>query len=164
METDFRKINQLSVVSVIDLCFYQSKTRNATCCNNHDGFLHLRFVFKILILSEAYLEPSRTSMMDFFAKAVSGLLFSQKSSIIDTRLVSKYASAFTWRLIKVFIFLIHFTSSNSSKHAVKNLIIKGVLSSLRQYLEAKILLRTLKNGLNFTSKALFVLKIFKFLS
>ena len=38
-------------------------TRNATLCNNHDDFLHLRFILKISLLSEAYLEPSQTSLI-----------------------------------------------------------------------------------------------------
>ena len=42
--------------------------------------------------------------------------------------------------------------------------IKGVLSCLRQFLETESLLRRMKNAFYFTSKGLFVLKIFKFLS
>ena len=42
--------------------------------------------------------------------------------------------------------------------------IKGAPSGLRQFLANKSPLKMMKNAFNFTSKALFVLKIFKFLS
>ena len=42
--------------------------------------------------------------------------------------------------------------------------IKGALLHLRQYLAIKRSLKMMKNALDFTSKALFVLNIFKFLS
>ena len=42
--------------------------------------------------------------------------------------------------------------------------IKSALSDLRQFLAAESPLRMIKNAFCFTSKALFVLKIFKFLS
>ena len=42
--------------------------------------------------------------------------------------------------------------------------IKGALSGLRQFLAAESPLKMMKNAFYFTSKALFVLKIFKFLS
>ena len=41
---------------------------------------------------------------------------------------------------------------------------KGALSGLRQFLTTKSPLKIMKNAFYFTSKALFVLKIFKFLS
>ena len=41
---------------------------------------------------------------------------------------------------------------------------KGALSGLRQYLATEIPLKIMKNAFYFTSKASFVLKIFKFLS
>ena len=41
---------------------------------------------------------------------------------------------------------------------------KGALSGLRQFLAAESSLKMMKNAFYFTSKALFVLKIFKFLS
>ena len=43
------------------------------------------------------------------------------------------------------------------------LLFKGVLSALRQFLAAESHLKMMKNAFHFTSKALFVLKIFKFL-
>ena len=42
--------------------------------------------------------------------------------------------------------------------------IKGALSGLRQFLAAESPLKMMKNALYFTSKALFIMKIFKFLS
>ena len=41
---------------------------------------------------------------------------------------------------------------------------KGALSGLRQYLATESPLKIMKNAFYFTSKASFVLKIFKFLS
>ena len=43
-------------------------------------------------------------------------------------------------------------------------LFKGALSGLRQFLAAETPLKMMKNAFYFTSKALFVLKIFKFLS
>ena len=43
-------------------------------------------------------------------------------------------------------------------------IVKGALSGLRQFLAIESPLKMMKNTFYFTSKALFVLKIFKFLS
>ena len=48
---------------------------------------------KILIITETYSEPSRTSKMDFFAKEFKGLKRFQKIYIFDVRLGSEYASA-----------------------------------------------------------------------
>ena len=42
----------------------QTKTRNATRCNNRDDLLHLSFSLKISVFSEAYVQPSRTSVME----------------------------------------------------------------------------------------------------
>ena len=47
---------------------------------------------------------------------------------------------------------------------VKVLVFKGALSGQRQFLAAESPLKMIKNAFYFTSKALFVLKIFKFLS
>ena len=41
---------------------------------------------------------------------------------------------------------------------------KGALSNLRQFLATESLLKMMRNALYFTLEALFVLKIFKFLS
>ena len=46
----------------------------------------------------------------------------------------------------------------------KYVSLKGALSSLRQFLATESSLKMMKNAFYFTSKALFVLKIFKFLS
>ena len=43
-------------------------------------------------------------------------------------------------------------------------ILKGTLSGVRQFLATKSTLKTMKNAFYFTSKGLFVLKIFQFLS
>ena len=43
-------------------------------------------------------------------------------------------------------------------------IVKGALSGLRQFLASESPLKVMKNGFYFTSKALFVLKISKFLA
>ena len=51
--------------------------------------------------------------------------------------------------------------------ALKNFAINGIkaaLSGLRQFLAIKSHLKMIKNAFHFTSKALFALKIFKFLS
>ena len=48
--------------------------------------------------------------------------------------------------------------------AQKEKIIKGALSGLRQFLATECTLKMMKNAFYITSKALFVLKIFKFLS
>ena len=47
-------------------------------------------------------------------------------------------------------------------HQLKKL--KGALSGLRQFLATESLLKMMKNAFYFTSTALFVLKIFKFLT
>ena len=44
------------------------------------------------------------------------------------------------------------------------LFLKGALSGLRQFLAIERLLKMMRNAFYFTSKALFVLKTFKFLS
>ena len=54
------------------------------------------------------------------------------------------------------------TSIRNHKHSHSSL--KGALSGLRQFLAAESPLKMMKNAFYFTSKALFVLKIFKFLS
>ena len=46
----------------------------------------------------------------------------------------------------------------------RNLLLKGALSRLRQFVATVSPLKMMKNVFYFTSKALFVLKIFKFLS
>ena len=43
--------------------------------------------------NDAWLEPSQRYMMEFFAKTVKDLLFSQKTSIIDIWHGSKYRSS-----------------------------------------------------------------------
>ena len=77
--------------------------------------LDLSFVLQISLFSEASLEPSLVSMMEFiFCENNKLLTIFTKKLIIDARLGSKYACAFTWRLSKPFISLKYFTSVNSS--------------------------------------------------
>ena len=49
-------------------------------------------------------------------------------------------------------------------HCPSNPMLKGSLSGLRQFLENESFLKMMKNAFDFTSKALFIIKIFKFLS
>ena len=49
-------------------------------------------------------------------------------------------------------------------HGFAQNFLKGTLSGLRQVLGIKSCLKMMKNAFSFTSKRLFVLKIFKFLS
>ena len=51
-----------------------------------------------------------------------------------------------------------------SKSLYEHISLKRALSGLRQFLAAESALRMMKNAVYFTSKALFVLMIFKFLS
>ena len=44
------------------------QTRNAARCNNRDDVANHRFIPQVSVFSEAYLEPSRTSLMNLFAK------------------------------------------------------------------------------------------------
>ena len=50
------------------------------------------------------------------------------------------------------------------KSDLHNIQLKGALSGLRQFLVTESSLKMMKNTFHFTSKALFVLKIFNFLS
>ena len=50
--------------------------------------------------TEVHLEPSRTSAMELFVKIINGFLFSQKNSIVDIRLGSKYT--FEGNIISIF--------------------------------------------------------------
>ena len=43
---------------------FNKKQENAMCCNNRDNLLQLSFTLKISIFSEAYIQPSRTSVME----------------------------------------------------------------------------------------------------
>ena len=70
-------------------------TRNATHCNSRDDLPHFSFTSKIYDGA-------------FIAKIVSHQVYSQKSSIVDACLGSKYALAF-WRLLKRFISFKYFT-------------------------------------------------------
>ena len=52
----------------------------------------LYMTIKITKVSNMYLEPNKISMMKFFCENITRFL--QKSSIIDTGLVSKYSSEY----------------------------------------------------------------------
>ena len=88
---------------------FQRETKKAASCKNHDDLSKLSSILKMSVVSEAYLEPSRTCMMKFFAKIVeSRQLFLQKSSTIDAPLSSKYGFVFT--LFQPLVSLKYFTS------------------------------------------------------
>ena len=57
-----------------------------------------------------------------------------------------------------------FKCSNKNEHVVKELSFKGVLSDLRQLLENGSPLKMMKNAFYSTLKALFLFKIYNFLS
>ena len=54
--------------------------------------------------------------------------------------------------------------SHGSCNAIKSAYFKGALSGLRQFFANECTLKMMRNAFYFTSKAFFVLKIFKFLS
>ena len=58
----------------------------------HDDFLHLSFILKISLFSQASLQPSQTSMMEFFGENNKLLSISQTSFIIDACLGSQRPS------------------------------------------------------------------------
>ena len=66
------------------------KTRNATRCNNRHDLLQLRPIYN----GDLYITQSNIYDGAFIAKIVNRSVYSQKSSIVDTRLGSKYASTF----------------------------------------------------------------------
>ena len=67
----FIEINK-SVFKDFQLPLCKKKIRNATRCTNQDDLLYVSFMLKISKFSEAYLGPSQKSMMQFFAKILSG--------------------------------------------------------------------------------------------
>ena len=75
----------------------------------------------------------------------------------DLKLISNWA--FQWKMS---------LNPDPSKQAQEIIFsrkkMKGALSGLRQFLPTESPLKMMKNAFYFTSKALFVLKIFKFLS
>ena len=71
---------------------------------------------------------------------------------IDLNCVNRFKNRFKIMLIK-------YTCSFQRK-----MLLKGTLSGLRQFLATESPLKMKKNAFYFTTKALFVLKIFKFLS
>ena len=71
--------------------------------------------------------------------------------------------------VKQFPFLYDKSHSHFHRKDIKRRVkvseeLKGALSGLRQFLATESSLKMMKNAFYFTSKALFVLKIFKFFS
>ena len=93
--TFFKNCSGDEVVSLVNI-LNAVQTINPTRCNNCNDLLHLNFTLKISVFSVAY-DITQSNIYDgaFIVKIVSHSVHSQKSSIIDTRLGSKYASAFT---------------------------------------------------------------------
>ena len=52
---------------MLNLNLIEKITRNAARCNNRDDLANLGFILKVSVFSEAYLEPSRPSMMKLCA-------------------------------------------------------------------------------------------------
>ena len=80
------------------------------CCNNHDDLLHLGFVLKISLFSEASLKRSRPSLMEFLEKIISCYL--KKTFIIDVPLGSKYPPAFSYPSVNSSNMLLNISSLN----------------------------------------------------
>ena len=97
MEGEYHTLHRIEEVSnsISLLRKYEGNTitRNAMRCNNRYDLLNLSFILKIPTFSKVYL-PTRTYMVQLFLrKSLVG--FSQKSSVTDVRLDSKYISTFT---------------------------------------------------------------------
>ena len=74
-------------------------------------------------------------------------------------LISKEVFNFSLLIQKIYV-----TSRRIAYFYYYDTELKGALSGLRQFLTTENPLKMMKNAFYFTSKALFVLKIFKFLS
>ena len=88
---------------------------------------------------------------------------SQRNNIIDLSLDNgqKYTKYNMYLSIMMVIWIKqHLSNFRSSIHEK----VKGALSALRQFLAVESPLKLMKKAFYFTSNALFVLKIFKFLS
>ena len=81
----------------------------------------------------------------------------------------------TWECFNIFaetnvqnVFLSQYIPETFFSYAMQNAniipLLKGALSGLRQFLATESLLKMIKNAFYFTLKAIFILKIFKFLS
>ena len=73
--------------------------------NNRDDLLHPNFTLKISIFSEPVYNPVEHLWWSFYCGNSKPLCMFTKNSIIDAHLDSKYASAFTWRLLQMFLSL-----------------------------------------------------------
>ena len=81
-------------------------------------------------------------------------LFSLFCFISKVNYVPQFANVFWHRLMNNYLMILK----------LKNFDLKGGLSGLKQFLATESPLKMIKNAFCFTWKALFVLKIFKFLS
>ena len=94
--------------------------------------------------------------------------FLPKNDIFDYEI--PFTLVFKYIFVKIFLlmtFIYIYISSKTSNilaQLLNDLYFKGALSGLRQFLAAESPLKSMKNTFYFTSKDLFVLKIFKFLS
>ena len=95
------------------------------------------------------------------------LIFATQNLIISLQHIKLYISLLSQRLWILCIIYYHEKSFINSKSYFAEVVkknLKGALSGLRQFLAAESHLKIMENALYFLSKALFVLKIFKFLS
>ena len=58
----------------------QIKTRNATRCNKCHDLLHLSFTLKISVFLEAYIKPSRTSVMELLLRKQQAVKYIHKKA------------------------------------------------------------------------------------
>ena len=68
------------------------------------------------------------------------------------------------KVIQTITYIKSVSKKKPSIDRIKTHLLKGALSGLRQFLATESPLKMMKNAFYFTSKGLFVLKIFKFLS
>ena len=77
-------------------------------CNNRDDLLHLSFTWKSQYFQRPIYNPVEDLGWSLYCENIKPFSSSQKSSIVDARMVSKDTSAF-WRLFKRFTFLKDFS-------------------------------------------------------
>ena len=97
----------------------------------------------------------------------SSLNFATRNLIISLQHIKLYISLLSQRLWILCIIYCHEKSFINSKSYFAEVVkknLKGALSGLRQFVAAESHLKIMENAFYFLSKALFVLKIFKFLS
>ena len=79
-----RGIYVLVILAGLDLEPKYKTTRNAARCNNRDDSANLSFTLKVSVFSEAYLEPSRTSIMKRFSEIAESRTLSGLTQILAT--------------------------------------------------------------------------------